>query len=158
MNKKAQFETSHELIIWIPRIIVLVIVVGTVFFLITLPIKQSFEIDKLQQIILRQRFVYSENCLAYKDDKIYSGIIDLKKFNQVNLENCFQTDDRLGVSLSLIKNDTKTINLNPKIADKLNFCFDTKHFTCTNYTYYVLTKSDNNFETALLNIAMIKLK
>ena len=109
MNKKGQFQTSHELIIWIPRIIMLVIVVGTVFFLITLPVKQSFDIDKLQQTILRQRFIYSENCLAYKDDKVSPGIIDLKKFNQNNLENCFQANDKLGVSLNLIKNDTKTV-------------------------------------------------
>ena len=68
MNKKAQSDISHEFIIWIPRIIVLVLAAGFVIFLVNIPITKNFEIDKLQQDILRQRFVYNENCLAYKDE------------------------------------------------------------------------------------------
>ncbi|AJF62404.1 MAG: hypothetical protein QT11_C0001G0255 [archaeon GW2011_AR20] len=158
MNKKAQFETSHELIIWIPRIIALVIVAGIVFFLITLPVKQSFEIDKLQETILRQRFLYSENCLAHNDGKVNSGIIDKSKFNQKNLDKCFEANDKIGVNLNLITDKIETINLNQKIAEKLDFCFDKKHFTCTNYTYYVLIQDEKKLESGLLNVAMIKIK
>ncbi|MEK6907592.1 MAG: hypothetical protein AABW45_03620 [Nanoarchaeota archaeon] len=159
MNKKAQSDISHEFIIWIPRIIVLVLAAGFVIFLVNIPITKNFEIDKLQQDILRQRFVYNENCLAYKDENnVYPGIIDKLKFNQLNLDNCFKANDRVGVNLNLITNDVKTINLNKNVAEKLNFCFDTKHFACTNYTYYILFKDDKSLERGLLNIAMVKLK
>jgi len=158
MNKKAQFETSHELIIWIPRIIALVIVAGIVFFLITLPVKQNFEIDKLQETILRQRFLYSENCLAYNDGKVNPGIIDKGKFNRENLNKCFGANDNFGVNLNLITDKIETINLNQKIAEKFDFCFDEKHFTCTNYTYYVLIQDKETLGEGLLNVAMIKIK
>jgi len=95
MNKKAAFDTTHELMIWIPRIIILVIVVGIVYSLITIPVQKNFEIDTLQEKILRQRFVYSENCLAYKENNVYSGIIDKNKFTKTNLENCFQFNNNL---------------------------------------------------------------
>ena len=158
MNKKAAFDTTHELMIWIPRIIILVIVVGIVYSLITIPVQKNFEIDTLQEKILRQRFVYSENCLAYEDNNVYSGIIDKNKFTQTNLENCFQFNNNIGVNLNLMTNDVKTINLNERLSNKFDFCFDKDHFTCSNYTYYILTKENNKFVPGLLNIAMIKLK
>jgi hypothetical protein len=156
MNKKSQFDTTKELLLWIPRIILLVIIVGTVFYIITLPIKKNFQTDELQQNLLKQRFVYNENCLAYKDDRIYPGIIDIKKFDKENLEKCFQ-NNKIGVTLNLVNETIKTIRVNEKIAEKDAFCFDTKHFFCTNYTYYVMIKNEK-IEPGLLNVHMIKIK
>ena len=158
LNKKAAYNTTKELIIWIPRILLVVIAVSTVFYLITMPIRQNFDIDQLQQTILRQRFVYSENCLAYKEDKTYPGIVDKAKFNIKNLENCFQVNDNIGIRLNLLADKSNTISLNEKLADKFNFCFDKKHFSCSNYTYYVLIKDNSEFKSGLLNINIIKLK
>lgn len=160
LNKNSQFDTTSEIIKWIPKIIVIVIVVSTVFFLITIPVRQSFQIDKLQQTILRQRFVYSDSCLADENENIITpGIIDKVKFNSKNLENCFQANDNTGVSLTLkTDNDIETINLNQRLTDKFNFCFDIKHFSCNNYTYYVLIKDKNEIKPGFLNIRMIKIK
>ncbi len=158
MNKKATSTVDQELIIWIPRLIILIIATGIILFLITNAIQKSFETDKVQQSILRQRFVYSEDCLAYKDDKVNPGIIDEKKFTQRNLENCFQSHEELGVNINLITNEVKTVNLNDNLKNKFNFCFDQKHFSCSNYTYYVLIKDNENYKPGLLNVAMIKLK
>jgi hypothetical protein len=157
-NKKAAFDTTSELIKWIPVIIVVAIVISTVIIIITNYTEQTFEIDKLQQIILRQRFVYSENCLAYRGATLQPGIIDDKKFNQNNLENCFKANENLGINLNLITDTIKTVNLNENLVNKFNFCFDNKHYLCTNYTYYVLVKEDDDTKTGLLNIVMIKLK
>ncbi len=41
--------------------------------------------------LLMQRFLNSESCFAYKDERIgrvYPGVIDLNKFNNDNLQNC----------------------------------------------------------------------
>lgn len=157
-NKKGAFDTTSELIKWIPKIIVVALVVSTIILIIASYVKITFEIDKLQQVILRQRFVYSENCLAHEDNGVKVGIIDKNKFSQRNLENCFQANEKIGVSLNLITKDLKTINLNDNLINKFNFCFDKKHFTCSNNTYYVLVNDGNNFEQGLLNIAMIKVK
>jgi len=156
MNKKSQFDTTKELLLWIPRIILIVIVVGTVFYIVTIPIRKNFEINELHQNILRQRFVYSENCMAYKENKIYPGIVDIKKFEKENLEKCFQSN-KIGVTLNLMNNTLKTIKINEKIAEKDIFCIDKKHFSCTNYTYYVLIKNEI-IEPGLLNIHMVKTK
>ncbi len=159
IDKKSQFHTTEELIIWLPRIIVIAVIAGIVFFLITMPIKQNFQIDKLQQGILMQRFVYSENCLAYKEnDRIYPGIIDSNKFNDQNLRNCFQANNNVGIRLNLITNEVNTVNLNDRLTEKFDFCFDKKHFTCSNYNYYVLINDNNEIKTGLLNINMIKIK
>ena len=157
-NKRAAFDTTSELIKWIPKIIVAALVVSTIILIIASYVKTTFEIDKLQQVILRQRFIYSENCLAYEDNVVRVGIIDKNKFSQRNLENCFQANERFGVNLNLITKDVKTINLNNNLVNKFNFCFDKKHFTCSNNTYYVLVKEGNNIEPGLLNVAMIKIK
>ena len=158
MNKKSFFNATSELIKWIPNIIVVALVVSTMVIIVFNYTKQNFDIEQLQQGILRQRFVYSENCLAYEDDMIQPGIIDKKKFNKNNLNDCFQINERIGVNLNLIANEIKTVNLNDNMVNKFNFCFDKKHFACSNYTYYVLIREDNNIERGLLNIAMIKLK
>ena len=157
MNKKAM-ESAYEMMMWVATIITVAIVVVSIVFLINGGVKKQFDIERLQQTILMQRFVYSENCLAYGGNNgVEAGIIDKSKFLQNRLENCFKTDEKTGASLNLVSDDVKTINLNNKLTDKFSFCFDKKHFTCSNYTYYVLVK-DNDIKTGLLKINMIKLK
>lgn len=157
MNKKA-IESEYETMIWIAAIITIAIVVVSIIFLVNGAVEKFFNIEKLQQNILMQRFIYNENCLAYNENnEVHVGIIDKSKFLQNRLENCFKTDEKTGVSLTLVSDDLKTINLNNRITNKFSFCFDEKHFTCSNYTYYVLIK-DNDLKTGLLKVNMIKAK
>ncbi|MEK6835844.1 MAG: hypothetical protein AABX55_02365 [Nanoarchaeota archaeon] len=152
-------ELTEAWIIWIPTIIAFFVVISLIVIIISLAVQKDINIEKIQQPILRQRFLYSENCLAYKQDRVYPGIIDLAKFNEKRLQDCFNPNDKIGAQLVLKTDDyIKTANINPILADKFNFCFDEERFSCSNYTYYVLINNNSIIEPGLLDVALIKLK
>ena len=159
MSEEDIKEISQNWIIWIPTIIVFFIVIFLVVAIISIAAEKDINIEKLQQPILRQRFLYSENCLAYKQDRVYPGIIDLAKFNEKRLQDCFLPNDRIGALLVLRTDSyTKKAEVNSNLVNKFNFCFDKESFTCTNYTYYVLINDNSIIEQGLLDIALIKLR
>ena len=152
-------ELAENWIIWIPTIIAFFIVIALVVAIISIAVNKDVDIETLQQPILRQRFVYNENCLAYKKGRVYPGIVDLAKFDEQRLQNCFNPNDKIGVQL-VLRTDyyNKKANINPILTDKFNFCFDEERFTCSNFTYYVLINNNSVIEQGLLDVALIKLK
>src|SRR3989344_1451178 len=152
-------EITQSWIVWIPTIIAFFVVISLVVVIISIGANRNVDIDKIQQSILRQRFLYNEDCLAYRQDRVYSGIIDLVKFDEKRLQDCFNPNDKIGVQLTLRTNNyNKILNINPLLTDKFNFCFDEERVACSNYTYYVLINDHSKTEQGFLDVAMIKLK
>ncbi len=50
--------------------------------------------EDVEESILSQRLISSPSCFVYRDEvnRAYPGIIDLDKFNQQNLDECFRLD------------------------------------------------------------------
>ena len=156
MNKRGEiFNLTKEWIIWIIKAVVLFVVIGIIVIIVYIPINSELDIDGLKHSLLRQHLIYDKNCLAYEDDRVYPGIIDINKFNKNNIEKCFSTKNH-GVQLTLKTNSETTIKLNEDL-NKFEFCFDKKNFRCTNTTFYVLVK-DQNLEPGKLNINIINQK
>src|SRR3989344_5970411 len=99
--KKGSFILSSEVMMWIPRFILLVLVVLSVFFVVSMKVSKEFDIKEIETKLLTLRYLNSENCLAYKDEKVNPGIIDLSKFNDEHLDKCL-IKENFGTKLILM--------------------------------------------------------
>ena len=146
MNKKGGFFTLFtEQFIWLYRAVALAVVFILMVLIIRIPINTNTDINDLEHSVLKQRLIYDKNCLAYEDERVYPGVIDLNKFNQERINKCFSTE-KYGLKLNLNHEETQTIIVNKNLVDKNIFCFDKKHFACTNTTYYILIKNQSKLD------------
>jgi len=156
MNKKAQAaDLSKEQIIWVVNIVTFFIAIAIIVAIIYIPINIELKTDSLRHSLVRQHLLYDKNCLAYEQDRVYPGIIDIAKFTQANLENCFSTKF-YGTQLVLKTDSLTTIKLNPDLS-KYEFCVAQKDFYCSNTTYYILVK-DKGIKPATLYITLLNKK
>ncbi len=154
LNKKGEiFNLTKEWILWIVRAIVFFVIFSIIIIIIYIPLFSQVNADGLKHSLLRQHLIYDKNCLAYENDKVYPGIVDIKKFNKDNLEKCFNSQDH-GVQVTL---NNHLIKLNEKL-NKFEFCFDKKSFYCSNQTFYILIKNNDKTEQGKLNIAIMNQK
>ncbi len=157
LNKEGEmFNLTKEWVVWIIRAIVFFIIASTIFILVYISINSEYQIGGLKHSLLRQHLIYDKNCLAYENDRVYPGIIDLSKFTQANLERCFESKDH-GTQINLKTSSLNTIKLNEKL-NKFEFCFDKKNFYCSNTTFYVLVNNNGNVEPGILNINILNQK
>ena len=85
----------------------------------------------LENHLLVQRFLNSPFCFAFQDEeinKIYPGIIDLTKFNEDNLNKCYNAEDTnvKAYRLTLSYNNEK-ISINTKNWEGFLKKAETKH-------------------------------
>ncbi len=99
-NTKAQFDFTRKSIYWmIAGFILTIVVVAYVFVLAGYNSKLTYVDPKLRAEFLSLRFVNNPDCFTYQDKetKITStSIIDLTKFTQQQLYNCYHTQQEQG--------------------------------------------------------------
>ena len=118
--------------------------------------------DNLEMTILTNRFLNSPDCLAYRDNetgRTYSGVIDLKKFNDKTLKKCYSTEDNDLKAFKLTL-ESLTLDIPPKGDSniKKNFIL-TPNRGARGYTQnsqYVLIYYKENFHRGRLLIAVQK--
>ena len=154
--KKGAFILTTETMMWIPRFILLVLVVLSVFFVVSMKVSKDFDIKEIETKLLTLRYLNSENCLAYKDTKVNPGIIDLSKFNDENLDKCLIREN-LGTKLILMDINNNIIkevyNGKEFFIENEPLCFSDKYY-CTSKLVYVLYY-DKKLENGLLNITSV---
>jgi|SRR3989344_1456471 len=156
MNRRAQAsDVSKEQIIWIVNAIIFFIAIALIVAILYIPINIEFKTDGLRHSLLRQHLLYDKNCLAYEQDRVYPGIVDINKFTQSNLEKCFDTKF-YGTQLVLKTDSISTIKLNEEL-NKYEFCVAKNDFYCSNTTYYILVK-DKEIKPATLYITLLNKK
>lgn len=70
------------------------------FVLVTYSSRATAVPTQLQAELISLRFTNNPDCFAYVDEntgRVYSGIIDLKKFNEENMDRCYKTGDLQGL-------------------------------------------------------------
>lgn len=151
---KGSFILNTETMMWIPRFILLVLVVLSVFFVVSMKVSKDFDIKEIETKLLTSRYLNSENCLAYKNERVNAGIIDLSKFNDENLDKCLIREN-FGVKLELKDNDVIKTAYNGKdfFIDNQPLCFSDKYY-CSSKVVYVLYY-DNGLKNCLLNIETV---
>lgn len=87
--------------------IVATILALVLFHIANLFVRGTAEIprDLEDEVVLVSRFYNSHHCFAYEDEigVVHGGIIDIEKFKQVNMDNCFpESDVKYAYYLSLL--------------------------------------------------------
>jgi len=113
MNQKAQFEI-RKTIFWT----VVMTIVTILIFVFALQIsefknKMVKTPEELRAEMISLRFTNSPDCFAYQEsERAYPGIIDLTKFKESNLINCYPVADKkdynFGLKLQKEKKELRT--------------------------------------------------
>ncbi len=100
MNKKAQQEIAVKSLFFPLIIFVIIIVIMAFFWMIANYTGKLAEIPpELKAELISLRFTNTPECFAYENvevGRVYPGIIDLDKFNQEQLNNCYLTESERG--------------------------------------------------------------
>lgn len=121
MNKKAQFDLGGKTIFWMISIVIISMIVLAFALTIGSYRGQLTKVStKLLSEVTALRFTNNPDCFALKDEntgRVYAGIIDLKRFNQTVLNECYLTEETAKGIRSLnfkliLKNNGKEISTN----------------------------------------------
>ena len=154
MNKKGVSVTFYELIIWIWRIVFLIIVIAGFVYIINLYETREIKVQNLELNLIGLRSYYSGDCFAYvENNRIYTGIIDINKFNEERLGNCLAGNYLIKLTL---QNKNKILFLNKQDFEyKEQFC-KFENFYCSERKQYVLVNDNGKLEQDILIIKVIK--
>ncbi len=99
-TKKAQFDFTRKSIYWmIAGFIITLVILAYVFVLAGYNAKLTYVDPKLRAEFLSLRFVNNPDCFSYQDKETKitsSSIIDLTKFTQQQLYDCYHTQQDEG--------------------------------------------------------------
>ena len=100
-DRKAQFELARKTIYWmIAALIISMLVLAFALILGNYTGKLTSVPKELQAELISQRFANVPECFAYQDNltgKVFSGMIDLMKFTEEQMKQCYITDKEAGI-------------------------------------------------------------
>lgn len=101
LNKKGDFSIGSKWPFWIAfTFIIALLFVG---FGCTTAIYKNKLVSvpaELRVELLTLRFTNNPDCFAYVDEvsgRVLSGVVDIRKFTEENLNNCYRTDQKKGI-------------------------------------------------------------
>ncbi len=162
-NKKAQLDTIFN---WaFIRIFILVIILGTLFIILTSHFNTGLNSYEVENLILIKRLTYSPNLLAYQDpdtNRVYPGIIDIEKFSTENLEeNLVNKNKRLAVNMELTNletNEMKRAYVNEQRARAWDDYVTIGGFDLSYLKRYVKIYDNDEFHPGILKVKVITKK
>lgn len=100
MNRKGEgFDFARKTISW--AIIGSILTMAVLALVIVLAIYQNAAFNvpgELRASIISERFINTPECFTYQDpdtDRIYPGIIEIEKFTQDRMDDCYRTEDSM---------------------------------------------------------------
>ena len=146
INKKAAspFENIQTMIFFTVMMFAVSILVFTFTFLLN-----SYETGltsvpgKFRAEVLSLRFTNNADCFAYQDlptQRLFTGVIDLSKFNDLQLALCYKTNEQTGKDEL---NFRLQLESNPNYSVKTNNYFNVDTFTLIKE---VIIKDGTNFK------------
>ena len=156
MTKKGIFN-AVELAVYF---IFVIVAAMFIFFAAFHYLNEEIDTTKLETFILAKKLIYSDSCLALKDEiRVYRGIIDLKRLNSEILINCFTKQD-FGYLVKVYSLDGKLIksasNLNSRQESLLPICKSVKQ-KCHNRKDIILYYENGKIKTGNIEIEVINL-
>lgn len=151
MNKKG----VSDVILWTYRLLILLVVFFSIGFIISQYGVFDVDTKDLEFNVLFNRAIYSKNCLSYEDERVYPGIIDMDKFNEIVLKNCFKNDNQ-GIKFSL---EGKELFVNKDFYESNIFLCNIPGkggFKCKSKQFFVLIKDKDSVKSGFLNIKVVK--
>ena len=148
-------DLTADAIIWFWRIILVTMITIFIFMNTAKYLNPGFETEEFELKILTAKLLYSDTCIKYKNP----GEIDLEKFNDAHLQNCYLKSN-LGFKLNLTNLDDKQIKvaelLSPQQETDLILPTVSKNFKYLSSKEYVLYYENNELKPGILNIEVIK--
>ncbi|MBI4158762.1 hypothetical protein HY500_00715 [Candidatus Woesearchaeota archaeon] len=131
---------------------------GVVVFLIIPSSYAQIDASNANHIVIKKNLLY--NCLAYRDERSYPGIIDLTTFREDAVQRCLDlSGDSYGVVLDLkYDNKNSEIFVNKQMTDRIVFCSSRGSFQCSSEDVYIIVYENNQLRAGLLNIKIIGFK
>ncbi len=100
MNRKAQFEPARKTIYWMMvGVVITIVVIAFAMIMASYKNKLTYVPEKLRAELISLRFVDAPECFAYQDSitgRVYPGTIDLSKFDNKTLFDCYHTEKEKG--------------------------------------------------------------
>lgn len=158
LNKKALLNfTTDEMLLFLVVPIIFVSLVLIVFFIIPSSYAQ-IDASNADHLVIKKNLLY--NCLAYKDSRVYPGIIDITLFNEDRIQMCLGLDgDSYGAILNLnYDGKNSEIFVNKRMTDRVAFCSSHGSFQCSSEDIYVMVYESDKLKTGLLNVKIVGLK
>ncbi len=149
IGRKAQFNFARKTIYWtIAGVIITMVVFAYVLILSSYAGRLTFVPNQLRGELISLRFTNTAECFAYQDTvtgRVYPGTIDLAKFSEERLNNCYFTDPQKGYedyNFELVLQ-----NLDQKLATN-------KYYHKVSFTIFkeILVKKEDGFENEHLII------
>lgn len=131
MSKKAVFELSGEMVIWMFRIFALIIVLVYIAGFVSIYTNIKIDTSRLEHKIAIDKLLMQEGCLNYNRERWQPYSIDVSRFNKEVIENCLLSEN-LGMKLTLNYNEKiLQSSYNERMTEYLsNFC-NNKDFRCS---------------------------
>lgn len=105
MNKKGEtgegaYAVTHKSVYWMVAGAMLIVAVFVyVYFLSGMNARLVYVPEKMRAEAISLRFANIPECFAYQDletGRVYPGVIDLAKFNQQTMDDCYKTEEEKG--------------------------------------------------------------
>ncbi len=131
MDKKAQEDAVGimDMMEWLPRVVVLVVLIFIVHGLVNVGIKNEVDIFDAESEMIIQRLMHSKDSFTYYDadiGRLYPGMLELDKFTEQTLYSMFNPagdDEHLSMKLTLTtwKKSREKLDVKPIYLNRENF-------------------------------------
>ena len=96
MNKKGQFDVARKTISWMIMGSILTMAVLALAIILSVYQSAIFSVPgELRANIISERFINTPECFTHQDSetgRIYPGVIEIEKFTQERMDNCYRTE------------------------------------------------------------------
>ncbi len=155
LSKKAQVNTQEMFKqLFYAFLILLYAVVSVLVF--RSAVHREVDSESLEQHIAIYRVLESENCLGFKD-----GAISLVRFNEENLNNCFNFDSKknIGLNLNLFSlngSEISGVEINKEMVTQRITCgLKGSKSECYKTRYYVLIDDYGKLSQGILDLEVV---
>jgi len=146
MDKKAEFDIGHEVVVWFARIFIIAIVLMVLIVGVIFHTSREITTADFENFLVNNYFLYSA-CLTYNNQP---GTVDLSKFNNECLLN-----DNMAAKLTLSYDGKELAKvINKEMYENKDVLCINRAFSCTSKKEYVLVM-DNKLKGTMLTIDSI---
>lgn len=151
--KKGNADISHRVVIFIFELLFVIVVTLSIFYVVSTFTTRKLDVSAFESNLLLLRTVYSPNCFAYEDVKVYPGIIDLNKFKVDRFDSCLKGNYYFKASLSNSKKEIYTNETEFKINQQ--FCTFKDKYSCSSRSQYVLVRDSDSIIQDILKVEVV---
>lgn len=151
--KKGNADISHRVVIFIFELLFVIIVTLSIFYVVSSFTTRKMDVSSFESNLLLLRTVYSPNCFAYEDVKVYPGIIDSNKFKADRFDSCLKSNYYFKASLLNSKKEIYTNETEFKINQQ--FCNFKDKYSCSSRSQYVLVKDNDIVAQDILKVEAV---